>query len=363
MHPTDVRPSKKAVLALALAALVAAAIILGFFSIIPIEGTTLAMDWKGLWEGVKGGTILYGDQFTGLRIPPWSAVLLLPLGLLPFRLSWGVISLITMAVLVVSVPQAPKNLRVFSIFILAVSYPALRTIVDGNFEAFIIGGALLLAHGFENKNIFTLSAGILLVTTKVQESWILLLILPALLLAQLDKRQIFQVILMVGAIVSISLLWKGREWIEAVLAMQQRGSIMDSSLWTTASRWGLPFSTQLLIGLAIFGVTVVIGLRQRRRASNELFGFTIAASLLLAPYAAGNSYLTVLALGVIPLFLRSRAPGLALILLANAPYLVIRQRELLFWWSAPYWTLALLLTWALVGIYLLRAPSAQADPG
>lgn len=360
MRPTDEPSSKKAILALVLAALAAAAMILGFFWIIPIEGTTLAMDWKGLWEGIKGGAILYGNQ-TGLRIPPWSAVLLLPLGFLPFRLSWGVISLITIAVLVVSVPKAPKNLRVLSTFILATSYPALRTIVDGNFEAFVIGGALLLVHGFDHKNVFTLSAGILLVATKVQEGWILLLVLPALLFAQLNKRQIMQVILIVGVIVSISLLWKGQEWIEAVFAIEQRGSIMDSSLWTTASRWGLPPLVRALIGVAVFGTTIAIGLRWR--ASNELSGFTIAASLLLAPYAAGNSYLSVLTLGVVPLFLQARAPGLALILLANAPYLVIRQRELLFWWSAPYWTLVLLLTWALLGIHLTRKSSPEAEPG
>jgi len=329
---------------------------LGFFAIIPIEGTTLAMDWKGLWAGIKDGVIQYGDAQTGLRIPPWSIVVLLPLGFLPFRLSWGLLALVTLAVLIISVPDAPKSLRIFAIFALATSYPTLRTIADGNLEALVIVGALLLVYGFDHGSPAAVIAGILLIATKIQESWILLLILPFFMFSQLEKPQNVRVILGVLAIVAVSLFWKGREWIEAVLVIEQRGSIMDSSLWACASRWGVSFPLAALAGLAIFGGTVATGLRNRNHLSNELIGFLIAASLLLAPYAAGNSYLTPLALGVVPLFLNSPLLGLALVLLANAPYLVIHQRELLYWWSAAYWTLLLLLTWAILGIDLWQRP-------
>jgi len=348
------------VIAITIGTLAAVGVTLGFFAVIPIEGTTLAMDWQGLWAGIKDGVIQYGNA-TGLRIPPWSIVALLPLGFLSFRLSWGLLALVTLAILIISVPDAPKEKRIIAIFALATSYPALRTIADGNLEALVIAGALLLLYGFHNDSPAAIAAGILLIATKIQESWILLLFLPIFMFAQLKKQQIARVILVVAAIGAVSMLWKGREWIEAVLAIEQRGSIMDSSLWTTASRWNVSLPAAALAGIALFGVTAAIGVQNRKRLSNELLGFFIAASLLLAPYAAGNSYLTPLALGVIPLLLSAPIPGLTLILLANAPYLVIHQRELLYWWSAPYWTLLLFLTWAILGFICCKASSSRAE--
>src|SRR4030067_266764 len=84
-------------------ALSPASALVWFFARIPIEATSLGWDWRGLWQGISGGRIVYGNA-TGLRIAPWSLVLILPLGWLSFRASWGMITLISIAPLGLSIP-------------------------------------------------------------------------------------------------------------------------------------------------------------------------------------------------------------------------------------------------------------------
>lgn len=162
-----------------------------FFEHLPIEGTTLAMDWRGLWMALQSGTLTYG---TGLRNPPWSILPLFPLGLLTFRASWG----------------------------------------------------LLLAA-------------------------------------------------------TLYVVWADRPTIE-----------------------------------------------------REKAGMLIAASLLLSPYAAGNSLLTVLAVGIIPLLQSRPAAGAILVALADLPYLFLPAHDIQFRWSIYYWTAMLIVTW---GIFLAHTRS------
>ncbi len=75
----------------------------------------------------------------------------------------------------------------------------------------------------------------------------------------------------------------------------------------------------------------------------------IAASLLLAPYAAGDSVLTVLAIGIIPLFQARPRTGLILIAFVDLQYVL--PRDFLFQYSAFYWT-AMLIT--CLGIWAWR---------
>ena len=66
------------------------------------------------------------------------------------------------------------------------------------------------------------------------------------------------------------------------------------------------------------------------------------ALLLLSPYAAGDSFLTVLAIGLIPPIVSGNLWAILLLLLADLPYLA--SRGLLFYQSANYWTIVLILT-------------------
>src|SRR6266849_10381850 len=79
----------------------AGVVVVSFFERWPIENTSLALDWHSLYGGIQGGVVRYD---TGMFIAPWSVPASLPLGLLSFRASWGMIAFVTLAVLLVSVP-------------------------------------------------------------------------------------------------------------------------------------------------------------------------------------------------------------------------------------------------------------------
>src|SRR5258706_10234154 len=162
-------------------AALAALLLFNFFSQWRIEGTMLALDWKGIWNDLQGGRPHFNTN--SLLIVPWDAILILPLGWLTLRASWAVITLLTIFVLVVSVPTSLGRWRhLLGLLLLATAYPALRHIADGNLEWLVIPGFLLTVYGYEKNNIWVLAAGLLLATAKVQEAWVPCLVLGVYLL-------------------------------------------------------------------------------------------------------------------------------------------------------------------------------------
>jgi hypothetical protein len=336
-----------------LAILISSLLLVAFFDRIPIEGTTLAIDWRGLWEAIQGGNVTYRVG-QGFRIAPWDAALVLPLGLLSMRASWGMIALITLVVLVLSVPAtANKPLYWLSIFLLVVSFPSLRHMADGNFEALVIAGVVLIVIGYQRANPFILAAGILLAVAKPQET---VLVIAALALYALPdiRRPLWLHTTGIIALVAVPfMLWKGDDWFMVMFTIEQQGSIMDMSLRAALNRTQVipPFLVTAIWG-AFLGAVLFIIWRTRSKLSREKAGMLVAASLLISPYAAGNSMLTVLAVGVIPLFLARPLLGGLLIAMISFPFLW--TKDMLYNWQAYYGTLTLLVICAVFAYRVWR---------
>jgi hypothetical protein len=344
MRP-QLSPAAERLLAAALG-LIALIVVVAFFEQLPIEGTSLAIDWKQLYTGLHNGPN-YGNQ-TGLRIAPWSVLVVLPLGWLSFRASWGVLTFLTLAVEIVSVPAASPRWRQWAgVLLLASSFPSLRHIVDGNFEGLIIAGTLLLVQGLARRNLWMSAAGVLLATAKMQETWLLMLTAGLYVVRTWPIREWLKLAGLLLAVMLPCLLWKGPEWLGAMAAIGERGSIMDASLLAALGRAGLPGWVIGAMWALLLAGTVWLCLRTPPQLSREKAALLIAASLLLAPYSAGNSYLTVLAVGVVPLLLARPALGLALFALTNALFFV--PRDWMIAYSAYYAAALLALTWALLG--------------
>ena len=95
------------------------------FEYLPTDHTTLAFDWKNIWTGIQGGRIQYHQ---GLHNPPWSLFILLPLGWLSLKASWGVVTLLTLVVIIASVPKTHHRLIwAISIIIAISSFPTIRS--------------------------------------------------------------------------------------------------------------------------------------------------------------------------------------------------------------------------------------------
>jgi len=335
---------------------ICAVLFVGFFQQIPITSNAIAIDWKQIWPSIEGGTVRYS---TGLKFAPWSAFLVSPLGLLSLSVSWGLMAFITVFILLLSVPRVRQNGRyLFSIVLLMLSFPSLRHMIDGNFEGLIIAGALLSVYGYNYRQPYALAAGMLLIASKPQTGTLLFVTIGLYALLQLkqaEQRRFWITTALVVIIVVIPfLIWKGSEWLNAMFGIAERGSIMDVSLLATLNRTGVIPSILVFILWSVFVIAnLIIIWRTRSTLNREKAGMLIAASLLIAPYAAGNSLLTVLAVGVIPLFQVRPRVGLILIVLIDC--LFLWNKDMLYYYQATFQDFTLLTIWAVLAWRTLAA--------
>lgn len=319
-HPTY--PDLRALGVLLLVVVTLGAAFAWFFARLPIDGTTLAMDWKGLWACLRSGIHYDG---IALRNPPWSIFYLYPLAQLPMQAAWGVAMYLTLIMLVLSVPQVRPRWRTWlSILLLTTSFPSLRHMADGNFEGVMIAGLLLALYGYRHAHVSALAAGLLLSTAKPQEVLLFLPTLGVYMLMTLSRRVLIQTAAICLLFVVPGMLWRGEEWwTVGMMQMPNRGTDMDMSLMAALDRVGLGAPGFKAAAISVVsGLALYIAWIARPHFSRELAGMLVAASLLIAPYSAGNSVLVILAIGIIPVFQQRVGLGLALILLYNMPFLL-----------------------------------------
>ena len=321
----------------------ASASLVFFFQTLPVEGSSLGIDWRSIWPGLRGGLPSYE---TGLRNPPWSLIPVLPLGLLSFNSSWAILTLATMAAEVFSVPRKPSGkIDLPVIVFLVTSYPALRHIADGNLEILVIAGVLLTLFGHRARKPWLAACGFLLASGKPQETWLLLVVLSVSILRSWTPRRVAPAAVGMLAIVTITMVLFGREWIAALVGIEQRGSIMDICLLSTLARLGLPSVVAWGVWILFLGATLYIAFSTGHSVDRCKAGLLIGASLLLSPYAAGNSLLAIAAIGVVPLFRSDLKSALALGILIDLPYLVVGHGSIRFAYGAYYATAVLLVAW------------------
>jgi hypothetical protein len=240
-----------------------------------------------------------------------------------------------------------------SVLLLVTASPALRHIADGNFEGLVIAGACLLVYGYQKRNLVILALGLLLATAKPQETWLLVIATGFYLVKAWPPRQWLKLGAIIAAIAIPALLLFGGAWVAAMANIQPPpGTLVDISLKAAVGRLGLSPSVWTVLWLALFVATALIVLKSRPIMSREKAAMMICASLLLSPYAAGNSFLTVLAVGIIPLFQSRRLLGVVLIVLTDLSYIL--PREFLYWNGAYFWTTMLIGMWAIFAWVIMR---------
>lgn len=333
-----------------------------FSELLPIEGTSLAVDWKGIWGCIEGGLPRYWEN-GALRIPPWSTIPLLPLGLLPLRAGWGLLIQVSMVSLVASVPRGGRRVLYWiAVVLLATSYPSLRTIADGNLDGLIVLGCLAMLYGAVHTRPFITTAGVLLATMKPQVTILLAAVLGVYVLRTWPRREWHKASLSILIVVTLTMLCWGQEWLTAVYgANYQRytGAPIDISISATVNRiGGVPSGVSELLRAAIVITTLWVAWKGRRTLCREMAGLLIAASLLAAPYATGNSLVVLLAIGITPLLQSQPVIGGALFALADLPFIFTSE---MLQAQAYHWTAVLALAWAILAWRVLarRASDVQ----
>lgn len=344
-----------------LAVLLSAFMLVRFFEQIPTEGTEtrLAIDLNHF--SIKDGHIIY-HMDRGLRIAPWSVIPLLPLGFLSERAAWGMLVYINMIALILSVPHAEKKWHYWlAILLLVTSFPALRTSIDGNYEILITIGALLIVWGYNRHNPFILAFGILLITAKPQSAFLILLILTGYMLQAWPWDKIAISTGLVLLVVIPMFIYRGMDWLEAIRTNIGTGDIIDISLNAALVRTGVvPEGIRWLIRISVGIAALYIVVVGNRNLNREKAGFLIATALLVGPYAAGNSTLSVFTVGVIPLFLTSPKIGGFLILMMNGMYLF--RGDFRYNNESYFLTTWLLLTWGILAWRVYQFEVIQPQP-
>ena len=340
------------------------------FNYLPIENTPLGLDWRIIWNGLHRGQVVFGgtDGYVGgLFTPPWGILFLLPLGFLSFRDSWGVISFVSMVILAFCVSRTDKKkLDVLAIILLLVSFPALRNLADGNLEGLVIGGIVLMIFGYNHSSPVAFSLGLLLATVKFQETWLLCLFMLYLVYKNWRMAHQLQTLVMTEAVLAFSLLIWGDAWFSAVLIDRAnqvgKGSLIDISISAALGRLGLSSEFIGFVWVAILGFTLLLLWRHHIWRMSWLDAtFLVSTSMLLAPYASGNSFLTVVAIGIIPLFQRRRRLGITLLILTSVPFLA--SRDVLYYCQAYYWTFLLFVVWGTAVYFILTHEDDRDSAG
>jgi len=329
---------------------------------LPVDGVIFGFDWNIYWQSIRGGWPRY--DLWGVLNPPWTYLMILPLGQLPLASSWAVWTFLTLLVLLISLPWAAgRRTALMAGALLLTSFITLRSLADGNLTVIMVGGSLLLLRGWQKQWPWMIAAGVLLVTAKVQESALLLLGLAWCLWRTWPIRRWAQALGYVLIVVVPSLLVLGGEWLGRVLA-RAPGSALGVTLASQITRPGITISLRAfepwlsgapwLLSVAALGVlltTVGLTMKSLPALSAEKIGLWVTATMLLSPYAGGLSLLSALALGALPIFTWRAGWGAFVILLTHAPYVFIAlgYSDVAPNWPLWYWTIVLLLIWGACG--------------
>jgi hypothetical protein len=363
-----------------------------FFNTIPPEWldgqrAVLAIDWRTLYRAIEGGRLIYGEGY-GLFNPPWAALVVLPLGLLTMRESWGVLTFVTLAVLVIAVPRPPRNgwLWLAGVLLLVLSFPSLRLLADGNLEALPILGIVLVLYAFPRAHppqapapylrwtVFgAMLLGLLLTTAKPQVVFMFVGVLALYFVLAWQPRQWLALGAGTALVVFAALVWQGQAWFTAMIGIAERNSLMDVSLLAALQR---PQTMPQGAVWALWGLVALVtswlaclarprGTDAPYKWSRALVGLCLTASLLLSPYSAGNSLLTVLAAATVPLLMGrvvwQRWLAVGLLVLVNGTWLVQsgpNARDT----QAYYTTFVLVVHWLAFGVVVWLERPARALP-
>lgn len=344
-------------------------VFVSFFRTLPIESTTLAIDWKTIWNSTHDGKVGFGnaqETIGGFYTPPWGVFFLLPFTLLPLRESWGLFSFVSLLILILSVPKkGADRLDFLGILLLVTSFPAIRSLADGNLECLVITGILLSRYALEKQNYPALTLGLLLSSVKFQETWLVLLFALISVVRKWSKGRLIKFYALLTLVVSVSMIFWGKQWLGSMIYVEWegsfpkiefigemgKGSIIDISLTSSLVRLGMPRYAIWMILFIIFAITFHQAYKTFSKPERDLryfFTFLIASSTMLSPYVSGNGYFTLFAIGIFPLLRQNYKVGVLLSALAFVPYFV--DRTLLYNYQSYYWLLNAFLFW-LVGVW------------
>lgn len=231
----------------------------GLFALAPIQGGD---DWE-TFVGTANRIIykepIYGEIVTHAYYsnPPWLAIILLPVAMLPFRWGWAIISVLTIILPILVLKKWQGSVVIIQIFLVALSPPTLYILIHGQIDAIILSGVLL----------------------PVQFWWLVAFTKPQVaigLLFGVPRNKLKQVIIITSMVILISFILFGN-WVLDLLIQPAEYIQMTHNIWLGI--WPL----QVPVGVAL----LVLGISRKKES------LLVGASPFLSPYAATSSFLGI----------------------------------------------------------------------
>lgn len=225
------------------------------FALLPLPGGDDWQTFYGAARRVLTNVPLYGKKITFSYFfnPPWLALILSPLGLLPFRFGWSAIN--TLSILNVFLLSKRWELSAVKMIAVLLSPPILYTLLHGNLDVFILGAVLLPTEYWVIAAITKPQTAIALSIGAINSSW--------------RKTACITI-----GVILLSFVLLGN-WIPAYLS--QPMNLIDAGHNVFRGLW--PYQVFIGLGLAYYG----------RHLQDEKF--LLAASPFFSPYAATSSML------------------------------------------------------------------------
>ena len=254
----------------------------------------LVSPWPGGddWETFRGAAqrVIAGDSLYGTRVthayysnPPWLAALLLPLGLMPFKLGWAILSAFSLGAALLLLHRWQPRAGVVKPLLILLSPPMVYILMHGQIDALLISGVWLPTQYWA-----------IVALTKPQ--------IAIGLIAGVPRQHWLRASILTGLVVGLSLLLWGN-WVEELLHQPSPFVSAGHNLW----KYLCPYQIPAGVALVLLGMS---------RKDERLL---IAGSPLLSPYAATSSLI---------------GPWIAAI-----TYLSNQQAALVFlsWWGAVFY--------------------------
>jgi hypothetical protein len=227
------------------------------FALVPVPAG-VGDDWetfKGASERILTGTPLYGERVTHgfYSNPPWVAVLLIPLSMIPFQWGWSIICVISLVLIMVLCRN--WQFGPWKTVLVLTSPATFYLLLHGEIDVFVLAAMLLPREWW-----------LLVAATKPQ--------VAIGLIFGIGKQRVSKAIVIASVIFLLTVPFFGF-WPLDVLQQPTPFVNAAHNLWV--GLW--PFQVPAGIALVLLGV----------RRKNERF--LIAASPFLSPYAATSSLL------------------------------------------------------------------------
>ncbi|GAB5490158.1 MAG: hypothetical protein Phog2KO_03730 [Phototrophicaceae bacterium] len=195
--------------------------------------------------------------------------------------------------------------------------PSLQNFTDLNLEFIVIAGVLLSLWAYKQEKPLLLGFGVLLAATKPQEVVLLLFLLGLFVLRYYPWRKTLKTALIPVSIFIVTTFLYGQAWLRNV-AIRADGGI---TLQGMSYLYDIPIMLIWIIRICFIATTIGIIIRGTPRITRLGAGALVAASLIIAPYIAGLSHVTLFGIGLTTLVLKSPKIGILVFLLYFAPYL------------------------------------------